>query len=95
MVVDQFMCFGGDDAGVGASKERDVGSGGNSKRAVTIRCCSKSQVCQREQHTTLHTAAGIQMTRFYAHLGSGIALGDVNDLYTILPRKLVVQEKVF
>ena len=62
---------------------------------MTVGSGSKSQVCQSEEHTSLHIAACIQVARFYTYLSTGIALCYFNYLYAVLSSKLVVQEEIF
>ena len=94
-VVDKFLCLSRDDATIGSTHEGDVGCGCYGECTVTVGCSSKSQICEREKDTALHTAACIQVARFYTYLSTGIALCYFNYLYAVLSSKLVVQEEIF
>ena len=95
MVVHKLLCLGCDNAARGSTNKGDVGGGCDGEGAVTIGGSSKSQVCQREEHATLHIAASIQMARLYAYLCTGLALCYFYYLNAVLPRKLIVQEEIF
>ena len=94
-VVDQFVSLSSNDTRIGSAQEGDVGCGSNGEVTVTVGSCGKGQVCQREEDTTLHTAASIQMTGFNLDLRPGIAFCYIYYLYSILACELVMQKEIF
>ena len=93
-MVDYLPCMGRECAGTDTPHESNVGRRRDGECAVAVGGSSKCKVGQSEQHSALHTTAGIQVVRLYANLCMGETFGDLYQLYPIKAGKLIAKKEI-
>ena len=92
-MVHELTRFGRDDTAGNSVDKGDGSRGGNRQRAVAVGGCRKGQVGQREQYSSLHTTAGVQMPRFDEHPSACISVVHFHELDAALAGELIMQEE--